>query len=121
MGRVTCNPAARAVLSSLLLYLTDREDAAPGPLAARRAEGKANRAPEPQDAQRRPTRFQLLQARFMGSGREPRLKRIPNPGIEPRSSALQADSLPSEPPGKPKNTGVGNLSLLQRIFLTQES
>ena len=26
---------------------------------------------------------------------------IPNPGIEPRSSALQADSLPSEPPGKP--------------------
>ena len=27
----------------------------------------------------------------------------------------------SEPPGKPKNTGVGNLSLLQGIFLTQES
>ena len=25
----------------------------------------------------------------------------PNPGIEPRSPALQADSLPSEPPGKP--------------------
>ena len=24
----------------------------------------------------------------------------PNPGIEPRSPALQADSLPSEPPGK---------------------
>ena len=35
---------------------------------------------------------------------------LPNPGIEPRSSALQADSLPSEPPGKPKNTGVGSLS-----------
>ena len=34
---------------------------------------------------------------------------------------MQADSLPSEPPGKPKNTGVGSLSLLQRIFLTQES
>jgi len=27
--------------------------------------------------------------------------------------ALQADSLPSEPPGKPKNTGLGGLSLLQ--------
>ena len=27
----------------------------------------------------------------------------PNPGIEPRSPALQADSLPSEPPGKPMN------------------
>ena len=34
---------------------------------------------------------------------------------------LQADSLPAEPQGKPKNTGVGNLSLLQWIFLTQES
>ena len=44
-----------------------------------------------------------------------------NPGIEPRSTALQTDSLPSEPPGKPKNTGVGSLSLLQGIFLTQES
>ena len=26
---------------------------------------------------------------------------IPNPGIEPRSPALQADSLPFEPPRKP--------------------
>ena len=26
---------------------------------------------------------------------------IPDPGIEPKSSALQVDSLPSEPPGKP--------------------
>jgi len=31
---------------------------------------------------------------------------LPNPGIEPGSPALQADSLLSEPPGKPKNTGV---------------
>ena len=44
-----------------------------------------------------------------------------NPGIEPRSPTLQADSLPAEPQGKPKNTGVGSLSLLQRIFPTQES
>ena len=44
---------------------------------------------------------------------------LPNPGIETRPSALQADSLPTEPPGKPKNTGVGSLSLLQRIFATQ--
>ena len=33
---------------------------------------------------------------------------------------LQADSLPAEPWGKLKNTGVGSLSLLQQIFLTQE-
>ena len=30
----------------------------------------------------------------------------PNPGIELRSPALQVDSLPSEPPEKPKNTGL---------------
>ena len=45
---------------------------------------------------------------------------LPNPGIEHKSPALQADSLLSEPPGKPPNTGVGSLSLLQGIFLTQE-
>ena len=45
---------------------------------------------------------------------------LPNPGIKPVSPALQGDSLPSEPPGKSKNTGVGGLSLLQGIFLTQE-
>ena len=33
---------------------------------------------------------------------------------------LQVDSLPAEPLRKPKNTGVGSLSLLQWIFLTQE-
>ena len=26
---------------------------------------------------------------------------LPDPGIQPESAALQADSLPSEPPGKP--------------------
>ena len=38
-----------------------------------------------------------------------------------RPPTLQANSLPAEPQGKPKNTGVGSLSLLQQIFLTQES
>ena len=46
---------------------------------------------------------------------------LPNPGVKPRSPTLQADSLPAELQGKPKNTGVGSLSLLQGIFLTQES
>ena len=40
---------------------------------------------------------------------------------EPRSFTLQVDPLPSETPGKPKNIGVGSLSLLQESFLTQES
>ena len=46
---------------------------------------------------------------------------LPYPGTKPRSPTLQADFLPTEPQGKPKNTGVGSLSLLQWIFLTQES
>ena len=46
---------------------------------------------------------------------------LPNPRIKPRSPALQADSLPAEPQGKPKNTGMGSLSLVQGIFLTQGS
>ena len=33
----------------------------------------------------------------------PSSRDIPDPGIEPRSPALQADALPSEPPGKPKD------------------
>ena len=44
---------------------------------------------------------------------------LPNPGIEARSPALRVDSLPAEPQGKPKITGVGSLSLLQGIFPTQ--
>ena len=31
----------------------------------------------------------------------PSLEDLPNPGIEPGSPTLQADILPSEPPGKP--------------------
>ena len=34
---------------------------------------------------------------------------LPNPGIKPSSPALQADSLPAEPPGKPKETGFKHL------------
>ena len=45
---------------------------------------------------------------------------LPNPGIEPMSPTLQVNSSSAEPPRKPKNTGVGSLSLLQCVFLTQE-
>ena len=41
--------------------------------------------------------------------------------MEPRPPALQAGSLPAAPPRKPNDTGVGSLSLLQQIFLTQGS
>ena len=35
---------------------------------------------------------------------------LPNPGIEPKSSALQADSLLSEPPVKQERTVISRLS-----------
>ena len=37
---------------------------------------------------------------------------LPNPGMEPRSPALEPDSLLFEPPGKPMNTGMGSPPLL---------
>ena len=63
----------------------------------------------------------ILQARILEWVAMPSSREPSNPGIKPRSLALQVDSLLSELPGKPKNTGVGSLSLLQGIFLTQES
>ena len=63
----------------------------------------------------------ILQARILEWVAFPSPGDLPNPGIKPRSPALQADSLPAEPQGKPRNTRVDSLSLLQCIFLTQES
>ena len=63
----------------------------------------------------------ILQARILEWVAFPFSRGSSNPGVERRSPTLQVDSLPAEPPGKPKNTAVGSLSLLQLIFLTQES
>ena len=41
---------------------------------------------------------------------------LPNPGIEPRFPALQADVLPSEPPGKPFRSGKAWLFSLFNYF-----
>ena len=46
---------------------------------------------------------------------------FPTQGSNSGLPTLWADSLPTEPQGKPKNTGMGSLSLLQQIFPTQES
>ena len=37
-------------------------------------------------------------------------KDLPDPGIKPRSPALEADSLPSEPPGKSTQWKIKHLS-----------
>ena len=63
----------------------------------------------------------ILQARVLEWVPFPSPGDLPNPGIKSRSPTLQADSLPGKPQGKPKNTGVGILSLLQWIFPTQGS
>ena len=62
----------------------------------------------------------ILQARILEWLPCPSPGYLPNPRIKPGSPTLQAISLLSKPPGKRKNTGLGNLSLLQGNFLTQE-
>ena len=54
----------------------------------------------------------ILQARILEWVAVPSPGDLPIPGIKPRYPTLQADALPSKPPGKPRNTGVGSLSLL---------
>ena len=63
------------------------------------------------------TVHEILQARILEGVAFPFSR---GSGIEPRPPKLQADSLPARPQGKPKNTGVGSLSLLPWIFPTQE-
>ena len=60
----------------------------------------------------------ILQARILEWIAFPFSRGSSNPRMKPRSSALQADSLPAEVQGKSKNTGVGSLSLLQQFFPT---
>ena len=62
----------------------------------------------------------ILQARTLEWVTFPFSRESSQPGIELSSPALQTDSLRAELEGQPKNTGVGSLSLLQGIFLTQE-
>ena len=63
----------------------------------------------------------ILQARILEWVAIPFSRGSSQPRIESWSPVLQEDSLLSEPPGNPKNTGVGCLSLLQGIFPTQGS
>ena len=52
-------------------------------------------------AHQAPLSMGILQAKYLSGVPFPSPGNRPNPGIEPRSPALWADSLPSEPPGKP--------------------
>ena len=70
-------------------------------------------------AQQAPQSMGILQARILSGLPCLPLGDLPDPRIKPMPPASQADSLLAEPPGKPKNTGEGSLSL-QQILLTQE-
>ena len=48
----------------------------------------------------------IIQARILEWVAVPSSRGLPNPVMEPRSPALQEDSLPSEPPGKPENEQI---------------
>ena len=62
----------------------------------------------------------VLQARILEWVAVPFSRRSSHPGIKHRCPTLQVNSLLSQSPGKPMNTGVSSLSLLQGIFLTQK-
>ncbi|XP_072870640.1 inactive ADP-ribosyltransferase ARH2 [Chlorocebus sabaeus] len=72
MGKLACDPAAHSILSSLLLYITGRADR---PSETEAGESRPCHQTQTQEATQRPTRFQLLQAKFLGTGRERYLKR----------------------------------------------
>ena len=58
----------------------------------------------------------ILQARILERVAMPSSGDLPNPGIEPRSPALQGDSLPAEPQGKPVHRLYPNKKK-QKVFL----
>ena len=63
----------------------------------------------------------VLQVRILESVSIPFSMGFSQPRDRTQVSRLLAGSLPAEPPGTPKNTGLGSLSLLQWIFPTQKS
>ena len=63
----------------------------------------------------------ILQARILEWVAFPFSRGSSQPRAKSRSPAMQVESLPAEPQGKPKNTRLGSLSLLQQIFPTQKS
>ena len=62
----------------------------------------------------------IPQARILERVAMPSSRGSSQPRDQTQVFCIAVDSLPSEPPGKSKNTGVGNRSLLQGIFPTQE-
>ena len=60
----------------------------------------------------------ILQARILEWVAFPFFRGSSQPRDRTHASHIAVDSLPAEPQGKPENTGVSSLSLLQRLFPT---
>ena len=72
-------------------------------------------------ASQTPLSVEILQARIQAiQVAMPPFRGSSQPRDQTQVSCIAGRFLPSEPEGKPKNTGVGSLSLLQGIFLIQE-
>ena len=56
---------------------------------------------------------EILQARILDWVAIPVSRDLPDPGLKPRSPALPADALPSEPPRKPLNFGESEVPFTQ--------
>ena len=65
--------------------------------------------------------MEILQARILEWVACPPPEDLPNPGIESRSLALQADSLPSEPPGKPDHIYSYRKKIFEKIQYPKSS
>ena len=64
--------------------------------------------------------YRNLQVRILEWVAIPFSRASSQPIDQTQVSRIAGDSLPAEPPKKPKNTGEDSLTLLQQIFLTQE-
>ena len=62
----------------------------------------------------------IVQARILEWVAFPFSRGSSQPRDQTQVSHIVAESLPAEPQGKPKNTGMGSLFLLQQIFPIQE-
>ena len=58
--------------------------------------------------------LEISQARILEWVAIPSPGDLPKPGIKPRSPALQTDSVPSEPPGKPNETIKLQIHILEK-------
>ena len=67
-------------------------------------------------AHRAPLSMEFSRQEYLSRLPFPSAGDLPNPGIEPRSLALQADSLPSESPGKPSGREIGSLVIKTKEF-----